>query len=323
MHASFPFAWSAFLLGSLVLGCQGGDAPDGEHNEHNEQPANQDQAAGEHKAGEGWWRDAAPQIWTAAYTATPPSIDGAVAGEDVWAKATPITVLVHEAVGGDQPHAVVLRALYTDDAFYMAAEWADDSLSALRKPYVWNAETKTYNKTKRADDQFALQLPISGELTVSMLAPRTYHADAWHWKAGRGNGIGYADDKSHHISTTELKRGTKYDLPDGRAVWIWRPGDAGQSAVEGIPAPAEHAGDEADSYRERTPEGSRADVRARGVHDGTGWTLEMGRVFNTGHDDDAVIDPSQELQCNIAVMNQEGDEDHSVSTMITLRFAPK
>ena len=39
-------------------------------------------------------------------------------------------------MGGDHPIPVVLRALYTDDAFYMAAEWPDGTKSAFKKPYI-------------------------------------------------------------------------------------------------------------------------------------------------------------------------------------------
>jgi hypothetical protein len=62
-------------------------------------------------------------------------------------------------------------------------------------------------------------------------------------------------------------------------------------------------------------------VRGKGVHDGKGWTLEMGRLFDTGHpEDDAVIDPRSDHRCAIAVLNDELYEEHSVSSLILLRF---
>jgi hypothetical protein len=46
----------------------------------------------------------------------------------------------------------------------------------------------------------------------------------------------------------------------------------------------------------------------------------MSRRFDTGHDDDTVIDPSKEMVCAIAVLNDELYWRHSVSPRIQLRF---
>ena len=75
-----------------------------------------------------------------------------------------------------------------------------------------------------------------------------------------------------------------------------------------------------DSFEQRQPGGSLADVRGKGIHDAKNWTLEMSRKFNTGHNDDAVIDPSKDNICAIAVLDDELYWEHSVSSLITLRF---
>ena len=60
------------------------------------------------------------------------------------------------------------------------------------------------------------------------------------------------------------------------------------------------------------------------MYDGKGWTLEMSRNFNTVHpEDDAVLDPTRDNTCAIAVLNDELFQEHSVSTVITLRFVGK
>jgi hypothetical protein len=76
-----------------------------------------------------------------------------------------------------------------------------------------------------------------------------------------------------------------------------------------------------DSFLQRTPAGSVADVRAKGVHDGKGWTLELARRLDTGHADDAAIDPGRDTPCAIAILNDELYWRHSVSGVIVLRFA--
>ena len=40
-----------------------------------------------------------------------------------------------------------------------------------------------------------------------------------------------------------------------------------------------------------TPEGSRADVRARGIWKDGHWTIEFGRRLDNGHSDDVRFDP--------------------------------
>jgi len=58
-----------------------------------------------------------------------------------------------------------------------------------------------------------------------------------------------------------------------------------------------------------------------GATHGLGWTLEMGRKFDTGRrDDDASIDPKADNRCAIAVLDDELYEEHSASTLIHLRL---
>ena len=56
---------------------------------------------------------------------------------------------------------------------------------------------------------------------------------------------------------------------------------------------------------------------------GQPWTLEFSRKLNTGHDDDAVIDPRADTVCAISVLDNELYWHHSVSGRLILRFAPR
>ncbi|MDK1030876.1 MAG: ethylbenzene dehydrogenase-related protein [Planctomycetia bacterium] len=272
------------------------------------------------REGTGWTADPAPLIWESTYTKALPTIDGKM--DALWRTAKPVTVVVREALGGDHPKPVVLRALHTDDTFYMLAQWPDTTKSDMRDPYVWNPDTNRYDRPSKPDDQFAIEFPIKGDFAISMMTVmREFTADVWHWKAGRGNPAGWADDKSHVISQSPVPNAKEHRLHGGRSVYIARLMDAGTPSYKKIPAPTSRQGDVVNSFAHGdAPTGSLADVRAKGLHDGKGWTLEISRKFNTGHPDDAVIDPARDNFCAIAVLNDELYEEHSVSSLITLRF---
>lgn len=261
-----------------------------------------------------------PLVWTSTYTASPPGIDGQV--DEVWANAKALTVTIREALGSGSPTEVVLRALHTNDALYVLAQWPDSTRSDMRDPYIWNAEREEYERPTTPDDQFALEFPLEGDLLISMLPTEgAYTADVWHWKAGRSNLGGWVDDKRHIISQRRLEGAKEYSMGGHNTVYVARPMDDGQASYKTKPKPAAYGGDVVASYEAQEPSGSLTDVRGKGVHDGTGWTLEMTRKFDTGNSDDAVIDPTQENICAIAVLNDELYWDHSVSQKISLRFS--
>ncbi len=264
----------------------------------------------------------APLLWEAAYSTAKPSIDGMT--DDVWSKAKPLRVVVREALGGTTPKQVILRALYTDDSLYVLAIWPDATRSDMRDPYVWDPRKKAYQRPTRPDDQFALQFPIEGDFQVNMLATDSaFVADVWHWKAGRGNPTGWVDDKRHIIGQSPSVGGREYSLGGRGTMHIARPTDDGNPPYATKPKPREYIGDTVDSYEPNEPGGSRADVRGKGVHDGTGWTLEMARKLNTGHADDAVVYRNKDNPCAIAVLDDELYWHHSVSQLLVLRLVPR
>ncbi len=273
-------------------------------------------------SGLGWTQEPVPLVWNSTYTKTPPLIDGTM--DEIWKTAEPLTVMVREAMGGDYPKPVTLRALHTDDTLYVSARWPDTTKSDMRDPYVWNQKEQHYDRPSRPDDQFALEFPIKGDFAISMLTvTKEFTADVWHWKAGRGNPVGWVDDKQHIISQKPVTGGKKHKLHGGRLVYIARVQDKGTPAYKLRAVPATKESDVMDSFEQSQPTGSLADVRGKGVHDGKMWNLEISRKFNTGHSDDAVISPAKGISCAIAVLDDELYEEHSVSTLITLRFNKK
>jgi hypothetical protein len=267
----------------------------------------------------GWCNESIPLIWESSYTKTLPIIDGKI--DKIWEQAKPLTVIVREAMGGDNPTEVVLRALHTDGTFYVLAQWPDTTESDMRDPYIWNAEKEEYERPSKPDDQFALEFPMTGHFDIRMITlVHEYTADVWHWKAGRGNPIGWVDDKRHIISQKPIQSGIEYSMGGHGNVYIARLMDEGTSSYSLKPKPSSFEGNVVDSFDQRQPTGSLSDVRGKGIHDERNWTLEMSRKFNTGHSDDAVIDPMKENVCAIAVLDDELYWEHSVSSIITLRF---
>lgn len=264
-------------------------------------------------------QEAPPLEWLSTYSAQAPQMDGQM--DPVWDAAQPLTVPVREALGGGSPQDVVLRALHTNDALYVLAQWPDTTASELRDPYVWNATTNAYDRPTLADDQFALEFPLEGEFAVNMLSSGvSFITDVWHWKAGRSNLDGWVDDKRHIISQTPVDGALPYQMGGREVIYVARPMDAGAQSYVAVTAPEARIADLVPSYTAQQPNGSQADIRGKGLHDGKGWTLEMGRQFNTGYPDDAVLDSTVEIFCAIAILNDELYWNHSVSQKLVLRF---
>lgn len=270
----------------------------------------------------GWSATSASLVWESSYTKTSPAVDGKM--EKIWEQASPLAVVVREAMGGDNPKEVVLRALHSDDTLYVLAEWPDSTKSDMRDPYIWDETKKDYDRPSKPDDQFSIEFPMTGEFDIRMLTlAHEYTADVWHWKAGRGNPVGWVDDKRHIISQKPIKNGIEYSMGGHGNVYIARFMDEGTSSYSLKPKPTVFEGNGVDSFEQRQPAGSLADVHGKGIHDGKKWILEMSRTFNTGHHDDAIIDPAKDNICAIAVLDDELYWDHSVSPLIKLRFAGK
>lgn len=264
-------------------------------------------------------QETAPITWQSMYVEQAPSLDGRP--EAIWDQAVPLRVTVREALGGGMPTEVILRAVHTDDSLYVLARWPDATASGMRDPYVWNAANRNYERPTLADDQFALEFPLTGEFLINMLATDvTFTTDVWHWKAGRSNLAGWVDDKRHIISREPVEGGLPYQLGGRATVYIARPMDAGAQSYTAVDPPEGRIADIVPSYAPQQPGGSQADIRGKGLHDGAGWTLEMGRRFNTGHADDAVFDPDGEIECAIAILDDELYWHHSVSQKLLLVF---
>lgn len=263
--------------------------------------------------------EAGPIEWISTRVTSPPVLDGQV--DAAWSKAVALNVTVREAIGGTAPRTVTLRAVHTDDSLYVLAQWADATRSDMRDPFVWNSARSAYARSTLADDQFALEFPLEGQFSTSMLPDDGgYVADVWHWKAGRSNLGGWVDDKRHVVSMTPVDGAVPYQFGGRKTVHIARPMDDGKPSYVALPEPTVRTADVVASYVTQQPDGSQADVRGKGLHDGKAWTLEMGRKLDTGHKDDAAIPRGGEILSAIAILDDELYWRHSVSDLLVLRL---
>jgi hypothetical protein len=85
------------------------------------------------------------------------------------------------------------------------------------------------------------------------------------------------------------------------------------------PAPTDFQGERLPQYLPGTPDGSAADVRARGMWRDGAWTLELSRRLVTGNPDDTSLDPARSYQTAVATFDHTGTMDRA-SHVIVLSF---
>jgi len=247
----------------------------------------------------------------------PIQLDGEI---DDWAGVAGTIVPLSGYGGADR---VELRAAIHGDRFYLLAIWDDVSKNDLHKPYQWNEASQTYERTDQMEDRFAFSMPISGDFTANKLDGSEFTADVWHWKANRSNPVGLAHDKWWRVSRTPFEGSRAFETANGETVHLHRPSDSGDRLYkpvryyvkEGEIMPLYEVNGEA--------RGSIADVSAKGAWRDGRWYLELSRLLDTGHDDDAVIPPNGAIRFAVAlfdgVSNNVVDGGmHSVSELLVL-----
>lgn len=233
---------------------------------------------------------------------TAPVLDG-VDGDPAWAGVKP--VIVKDQASGAM---ILLRAVHTRDKVYFSVQFPDKAQTPLHKPWIWNAEQKAYETGAHREDTFVFKWNMMDKaVDLSNFSDDSYTADVWYWKANRTNLAGYADDKHHELGDRKEGKVTEVTSVTGKPRYLARKSDQGKSAYQDY-KPTTYEGDLVDRYRKRTPEGSRADVKAKGKWGGGFWYIEFERAMHTGHDDDVQFDPSggQEYQFGISVFSLYG-----------------
>lgn len=203
---------------------------------------------------------------------------------EAWRNATPRTTR-DELAGID----IVLRALHDGQRVSIRADFDDPDENRLHRRLVWDETKGVYVDGPEREDVLTIKWNMSSHESGLTLAEDTpYVADIWFWKARRTDHAGYADDKLHTFTTTP-ERGAKSMLSkDGATFYLLRKGDAGSPAYHTLLHPG-FVGERADKFFFTPPEGSRADVRAKGTWREGRWTVIFQRALQTGHDDDVAM----------------------------------
>jgi hypothetical protein len=246
---------------------------------------------------------------------TPPAVDGDL-GE--WTDDGWIRVTIQPAVKDDADNRigtieVQLRAGVHGDRFYFAARWPDRRADTVYKPWEWRGDR--YRRGKRLDDMFAARFDLAGDYHNCMIADVDYRVDVWLWSAARSNVAGYADDTWQMVTTKFTENAAEYTGPQGKTVYIRKKRDTGTPVYANTkPDRRTFQGDKLPGIKwDATPDGSAADVRAKGVWADGHWQLEMSRALVTGHDDDAELPLGAMRVGAVAVFDRNSGEHKSVS----------
>lgn len=206
------------------------------------------------------------------------------------------------------------------DRVYLYLTWKDDSKSIEHKPFVWDMEQSRYIQSLLVEDRLAIQFAMTGSYTTDWLSGSEFTADMWHWKAHRSNFLGLAQDKQTIISRTKLLRSYHAKTSQNETLYILRPSDVGDRLYKSVRYKNKNEMKMPKYILANKPQGSITDVKAKGVWYEGAWHLELSRAMNTHQDDDVVFYRGKQTLGGIAVFNDTGDDDHSVSETLLFQF---
>lgn len=236
----------------------------------------------------------ADQSYAVRKTTTVPLIDGQ-ADDPAWGKAPQL--ITHDNTASID---ITLKAVYSDTHLYLLVTFPDDDASLTHKSWVWDPGRKMYSVGNDREDTFIVKWNMAPEpLDLSIYADNPLLADVWFWKANRTNPIGFADDKIHIQSITKNSDATKLISKSGKNIFLTRRADKGRSASRTNLVTA-YGGDRLPRYTNTVPNGSRADVRAKGVWLEGQWTIEFARPLQTGNPDDIQFEIHRNYQFGVS-----------------------
>jgi hypothetical protein len=218
----------------------------------------------------------------------PPVIDGEPS-DAVWDEAE--AIVTHDKVADID---ITLKAVWTDKEIFFLVSFPDADESRTHKSWVWDKEMEIYKMGPDREDVFVFKWNMEEQpVDLSIYADNPYRADIWFWKANRTDPRGFADDKMHILSPFYMEDAAKLTSKSGKTMYLLRKGDEGKSVYKTDLPPPEYETDAIPRFSFRTPTGSRADVRAKGVWREGRWTIEFGRALTTGNGDDIPFDTTK------------------------------
>ena len=216
-----------------------------------------------------------------------PKIDGH-AEEPIWNLAPPVTTL--DAASQRQ---ITLKSVHTADEIFFLVTFPDQAASETHQSWGWDDSAEAYKSLGDREDMFVFKWSMVGnQVNLAFQNAEPHRADIWHWKALRTNPVGYADDKMHLLLPETHQQATLVESPIHGSLFLRQLADAGRGAYREHVVKTYKA-DYLPRYYPYQPEGSRADVRAKGVWHQNAWTLVFGRKMHTGNADDITFNPGE------------------------------
>jgi hypothetical protein len=279
--------------------------------------------------------------------------------DPAWQKATAVNVHFEgKEIFAGKKTSVTTKAVYTDQEIYFLFTW-DDATKSVTKG-TWLYDGQNWNHQKGNEDRISLLFEINrinnfatkgcavlchvpegaanakdGKFGTKSAAEK---GDLWHWKAARSDPAGFADDTwvtmisekkggrkgdagkgGDTKNMTEDKSKPKYMLASGKKL---AKNDIlmASHAIEITDYSVFKAGDALTYRMPKTPQGSRADIKALTHYaDGT-WTVMLYRQLETGNDDDVAFNPRKKYNFAMALFDDSGDEDSYDSEVLSLQF---
>jgi hypothetical protein len=254
-----------------------------------------------------------------------PMIDGK-AGDAAWSSAKPI--VTYDPLANIK---LTLRSVYIGDRLYFLVSFPDKTENRHHKTQIWVPGQSRYRIGADREDTFVLKWSMeAGPVDLRVDAKVPYKADIWFWKAHRTDHAGYADDKMHVYSSLRTPNTTSLISKNGSRFYLTRSGDSGGAAYKTI-VHGDRVGDRVPLYNNVVPQGSRADVRAKGVWRDGVWTVEIARKLATGNADDVQFDLGQAYAFGVSRYEIAGRKKNSkleqpwygageITEILSLRF---
>lgn len=299
---------------------------------------------------------AAKQTVTAAKVKkAPDSLD-----DPAWQKAKAVQVPFEgKEIFAGKKATVNTKAVYTADGIYFRFDWKDATKSVTKG--AWKYDGQKWSHQKGNEDRISLLFEINrinnfatkgcavvchvpqgasnakdGKFGTTSAAEK---GDLWHWKAARSDPAGVADD-TWLTQISEKKGGRKSDAGKGgdqknmtadksKPMYMLA---SGKKLAENDILLVAHtveikdyagfkAGDTITYRMPKTPEGSRADIKALSRHADGSWAVVLYRKLDTGNDDDVAFNPRKKYNFAMALFDDSGDENSYDSEVLTLQFA--
>jgi hypothetical protein len=269
---------------------------------------------------------------TATNTTDTITIDGENM-ESAWDDADALLIPSIDGSGID----VVLKALSDDTYIYIFAAWNDSVMDNTRKGWSYNGTH--WENVGGNEDRIEFAWSVNDASIVCGHNPATADSmlfDIWHWKASRTAGAGWTDDKywdgtgrhsdaktaggysdnsvvaqaeNSSVITTALGNSSTIAAfsNDDRPFWD----NDGVEITWTAGVNATPVSDFVNGYKTVIPTGSRGDVLAESVHNGTAWNVEFKRALDTGNTaDDTAFTPGTSVPFYVAVHNNSGGPSH-------------